>query len=66
MADRTTYTVSEAASLLGVSDTFFYKLLREGVIPHLKLGKRYIIPANKFLAWIDTASIGGEIKCAEA
>ncbi len=41
--DRLTYTVTEAAALLGVSRTTAYECVRRGEIPSLTLGRRVVI-----------------------
>ena len=41
--DRLTYTVSEAAVLLGISRTSAYECVRRGEIPSLTLGRRVVI-----------------------
>ncbi len=41
---RLTYSVDEAAELLGISRTLAYEAIRKGEIPHIKIGKRILIP----------------------
>ena len=41
--DRLTYTVTEAAVLLGISRTSAYECVRRGEIPSLTLGRRVVI-----------------------
>ncbi len=41
--DRLTYTVTEAAALLGISRTTAYACVRRGEIPSLTLGRRVVI-----------------------
>ena len=41
---RLTYTVDEAAEVLGISRTSAYEAIRKGEIPHIKIGKRILIP----------------------
>lgn len=50
--ERQTYTVDEAAGVLGVSRGVAYEQVREGVIPSLRLGKRWVIPKARFDAWL--------------
>lgn len=42
--ERRTYSVAEAAGVLGISTAMGYKLVREGKLEHLKLGARVVIP----------------------
>lgn len=51
--EKMTYTVKEAAELLGVSKSFMYKMIQNNEIPVLKLGKRIIIPKTKFQQFIN-------------
>lgn len=49
---RQTYTVDEVAGVLGVSRSVAYTQVREGAIPSIRLGKRWIIPKSRFDAWL--------------
>jgi len=42
--ERLTYNVREAARLLGLSKNSAYQACLKGEIPHLKIGKRILIP----------------------
>ncbi len=44
MQERLTYTVEEAARLLGISRSTAYECVRRGEIPALTLGRRVLIP----------------------
>lgn len=39
-----TYTVPEAAALIGLCKTAFYAAVRKGEVPSLKIGRRIVIP----------------------
>lgn len=41
---RLTYTIDEAAVLLGVSRNFAYAQVEKGAIPSVRLGRRRLIP----------------------
>lgn len=43
-AHRLTFTVSEAADVLGISRSLAYELVRTGDLPHLRLGGRIVVP----------------------
>ncbi|MFC2024462.1 helix-turn-helix domain-containing protein [Chloroflexota bacterium] len=47
-AERLTYTVSEVARLLGLSRNSAYQGIVTGEIPHIKVGKRILIPCLAF------------------
>lgn len=45
--ERQTYTIQEAAQLLGVSARHLYTLANAGQIPVLRLGNRFVIPRGR-------------------
>ena len=45
--ERLTFTVEEAAAVLGISRAFAYESVRRGDIPHIKIGRRILIPKAK-------------------
>ena len=44
MSARLTYTIEEAAKLLGVSRGSAYEAARRGELPTLRLGRRLVVP----------------------
>jgi excisionase family DNA binding protein len=44
MSTKLTYTVIEAAELLGISRSSAYACVRRGEIPSLTLGRRVVVP----------------------
>lgn len=57
--EKTILTVKEAAAIMRVSPSAMYQLVRENKAPHITIGKRKIIPANQFYAWLDGCVEGG-------
>lgn len=56
-APRLTYTVEEAAQVLGVSRGLAYELVRTGRIPSVRLGqRRIIIPRGSLEAFLNSAA----------
>lgn len=51
--EKLVYSIQEAAELLSISKSYAYELVRNGTIPALKLGKRYVIPKEKFNMWVN-------------
>lgn len=51
--EKRTYNALEVAAMLGISKSKVYDLVRQGVIPSLKLGSRVVIPKQKFDEWLD-------------
>lgn len=55
MPEKRIFTRQEAADYLGVSLNLFDKLIsrRFHPVPHIRVGKRVLIPVNAFDEWID-------------
>ena len=49
-----TYTVDEVAALLGVARGVAYENVRNGLIPAVRVGRRWLVPRSRFHAWLDT------------
>jgi excisionase family DNA binding protein len=49
------YTPAEAAQRLGLSLNGVYEFLRQGIIPALKINRKYLIPVSTFNRWLETA-----------
>ncbi|MFI7049521.1 helix-turn-helix domain-containing protein [Streptosporangium sandarakinum] len=56
---RAVYTVAEVARLLSLSRGSAYASVRDGTIPAIKLGNRWVIPKRRFHTWLDGLE-GGE------
>lgn len=52
---RRTYTVDEAASLLGISRSTAYECVRTGELPSLRFRRRIVIPAHALEQLIEAA-----------
>lgn len=56
--EAATMTADEGRALLGrdkISRGAFYAALKRKEIPHIRLGKRILIPRHAFLRWLDAA-----------
>jgi excisionase family DNA binding protein len=53
--ERPVLTVQDALALLGGSlgRSSLYKALRAGVIPSKRIGKKFLIPKQRFLGWLE-------------
>jgi excisionase family DNA binding protein len=52
----TTYaSVDELATEIGISRQAAYGALRRGIIPHIRIGKRFILPRSAIAEWLRTA-----------
>lgn len=55
-ADPLGYTIKRAANKISLSETMTRKLVVEGSIPSIRVGRRWIIPAKALEAWVDNQS----------
>ena len=53
------WTVREAARRLKVSDRTLRKRVRQGVIPHIRLGGKILFPVAALEAWLANQTRGG-------
>lgn len=53
---RLTRTVDEVAELLGVSRATAYEGIRTGEIPHIKVGRRILVPRAALAAMLEKAA----------
>ena len=49
--EKLVYSIQEVAELLGISRSYAYELVRKGEIPVLMLGKKRVVPKEKFNRW---------------
>lgn len=56
---RTTLTVFEIATYLGVSTDKIYQMVRERAIPHFRIGTRVLFKRKAIDEWIDMQMIRG-------
>ncbi|MBE6910381.1 MAG: helix-turn-helix domain-containing protein [Ruminococcaceae bacterium] len=57
--EQTVLTVKEAAAIMRISTSSMYQLIRENRAPHISIGKRRVIPAAPFYAWLNASVKGG-------
>jgi excisionase family DNA binding protein len=53
-------SIAEAAQLLGISQSFLYKLAESKSIPHLRLGRAVRFDVAQIDAWLRRHSVGEE------
>jgi excisionase family DNA binding protein len=54
-----TYTVEQAAGLLGIGRSLAFALAKEGTLPGVKrLGRRYVVSKAAFGAWLESPQVG--------
>ena len=53
--DRMTYSIQEAADLLGIGRSLAYQLSQEGTLPGVRrLGRRYVVSRAGLDAWLES------------
>jgi len=55
--ERLVYSVAEAAAVLGISRAHGYDLVARGELPHLRLGRRVVIPKRVIEELLDVGDI---------
>lgn len=55
--ERLTYSVEEVATVLGISRAFAYEAVQRGDIPHLRIGRRILIPRSALQRLVDSPSL---------
>ena len=48
------------AQVLGIAPSSTYELMHEDGFPVLKIGNRMVVPKEKFVAWVEEHTKGGE------
>ena len=48
------------AKVLGVAPSSSYELMHEADFPILKIGNRLVVPKEKFVAWVEQHTKGGD------
>jgi len=46
-------TVPEAARLLRISRNLTYELVRQKALPHVRLGRRILVPRQRLESWVE-------------
>ncbi len=50
---RLVFSVREAAAVLGIGKDLCYELIGRGELPHLRLGKRVVVPIRALTEFVD-------------
>lgn len=56
--EKLIYTTNEVSELLGIGLSKVYELLSQNVLPHVKVGRKYLIPKRGLEKWL--SNIVGE------
>lgn len=56
-------SVADAAKMLGLGKSSMYELVRQKKIPHVRVGRRVLIPRRALESWLvrEQVSCGGEV-----
>jgi len=52
--NQSIYEIKDIMTIMRISRNTAYKLLRQGDIPHMRIGGHYKIPADKFNEWLNS------------
>lgn len=53
----------QVARVLGVAPSSAYGLMHEPEFPTLRIGNRMVVPKEKFIAWVEEHTKGGDAGC---
>ncbi len=56
MPEKLAYSLTEAAELLGVSRSTLHRAVRAGAVPHVRIGRRIVIPAKALEDWLSASA----------
>ena len=56
--EKLTYTVRETAIALNISACKVYDLLGHNIIPHIRVGRRYVVPVEALREWLKSTCKG--------
>ncbi len=54
VTEKIVLTPVEVSKELHISLRFVYKLIRQGTLPHVKIGDKYLIGREAFLKWVNS------------
>lgn len=57
MSSRLTFTVHETADALGLSVSITYRLIRDGRLPAIRIGRRWVVPRRALEHWLETREV---------
>lgn len=59
--ERKCLNSKETAAYLGMCETNVLKLLKAGVIPSIRMGRRYLVPKDSLEKWLEEQAHNSEI-----
>lgn len=64
MTEKKLLSVTEVAEKTGLSKTYIRTMLKEGKIPYMESGKKFLIPYEKVCDYIQAQMKGGSLEHA--
>ncbi len=58
--ERFTYSVTEAAEVLGISRTLAYELVARNQLPHVRFGRRVLVPRKALMRLVEQVPVSEE------
>lgn len=52
MSEPLTYTVTQAAELLGISAWAYYEAIKKNELPYRRIGRRIVVPRAQLEQWL--------------
>lgn len=59
--ERKVYTVEEMAKVLGLGRSAAYEAIQEGRVPHLRIGRRIVVPVAALEKMLAEAQCSGQV-----
>lgn len=53
MAEPLTYTVAQAAELIGISTWAYYEAIKKNEMPYRRIGRRIVVPRIQLEQWLN-------------
>ena len=50
----------QVAAVLGIAASSTYELMHQPDFPTLRIGRRIVVPKEKFIRWVEKSTEGGE------
>lgn len=55
--EKLTYSIAEAASVLGISKSYAYQMVKEQKLPVLSIGSRKVVPIRQLERWLEENTV---------
>lgn len=55
--EKLTYTLVEAAQVLGISKSYAYELAKRNELPIVRIGSRIVVPIKRLEEWLEEQTV---------